>query len=661
MGLSFALSVSAQDYDFGDVSKEELQETFNSIDSSAHACYLYKYRRTHIEYNQATGFQLITEVHDRVKIYDKEGLDFATKALRLYKDGSDEESLVGLKGYTYNLENDKITEDKLKKDGVFKTELSRYRNEKKFTMPNVKTGSIIEYKYQINSPFITKVDEFVFQHDIPVKTLVAIFETPEYFNFKVNTKGYIPISPKKSVKSGKILFTDKTRSSSVYGAQTKFSNSNINFKKNVDEFNLSDVPALKAEPYVNSIDNYRSSLNYELSFTRFPNAATKNYSTTWEDVIKTIYRSSSFGDELDKTSYFKDDIDALIGTTSDPIKRAGMIYQFVKSKIKWNGYYGYYVNDGVKKAYKDHVGNVAEINLMLTAMLNYAGVKAYPVLVSTRQNGIPLFPTREGYNYVITYVKENGQGFLLDATSQYCSANVLPYRVLNWQGRVITEHGNSQLLDLYPKELSMSSVSMMVDIDDEGMLTGVLRDFKTNHKALSYRINYNESNKDEFLEQLENKYKGIEISDFEVKNENDLSKPVIESYKFVKESQADIIGDKMYFSPLFFFKVDENPFKLNRREYPVDFGYPSETAYRININIPEGYKIEELPESGVFALPDNLGTFKYNVSGIGSKIQVLISTKINSPIISPLYYDDLKMYFSQLVEKEAEQIVLTKV
>ncbi|WNH13564.1 hypothetical protein [Thalassobellus suaedae] len=57
------------------------------------------------------------------------------------------------------------------------------------------------------------------------------------------------------------------------------------------------------------------------------------------------------------------------------------------------------------------------------------------------------------------------------------------------------------------------------------------------------------------------------------------SKPISESYKFSIENQADVIDDKIYFSPLFFLKTKENPFKLEKREFPVDFGYPSSTSY----------------------------------------------------------------------------------
>ncbi|WP_341216303.1 DUF3857 domain-containing protein [uncultured Wocania sp.] len=649
----------AQDYKFGKVSKEELQEKFNPLDSSASAAYLYKYRKTFFEYQKDKGFQVITEVHERIKIYNQEGFDYATKAITLYKSGSHQENTTGLKAYTYNLVDGKIEDVKLKKDGVFKTEKSKYRNETKFTMPNIKEGSVVEYEYRITSPFYQNIDEFQFQHAIPIKKLEAQFQAPEYYNFKVNMKGFLQIKPKIENKRDKITFSSKSRTG-YRVSKTSFNSSDLEFMKEVTTYNLDNIPALKEEPYVNNINNYRSSVKYELSFVKMPQSTIEYYSTTWEDVVKTIYKSSSFGAELDKSGYYEDDIDVLIGAVSDPRKRMDLIFDFVKSRVKWNSYYGKYTSDGVRKAYKEQVGNVAEINLMLTSMLRYAGLEANPVLVSTRHNGIPLFPTREGYNYVISCVELPTGNVLLDATNKYGSPNILPFRTLNWDGRIIKKDGTSSLISLYPNTNSKTSISMMANLSKEGDLEGNYRSIKTNHSALSYRERYNNVDENDFLEKLENKYDGLEISDFKVANAVELSKPVMESYKFFKESQADIIGDKIYFSPLFFLRTKENPFKLEKREFPVDFGYPSSSTYRITINVPEGYKVESIPEGTALVLPDDLGMFKYILSQNGSTIQLLIDAKMNTSIISPLYYETLKAYFKQLIEKENEQIVLTK-
>lgn len=657
-----SIIISAQDYDFGKVSKAELVEKFYPTDSAASAAYLYKNRSTFFTYHQNDGFVLVTKIHERIKIYNKEGFNYANKSIPLYKTSRDREVVQGLKGYTYNLVGGKTEETKLKKDGIFKAEMSKFYDETKFTLPNIKEGSVIEYKYEIQSPFYTNVDAFEFQHAIPVKKIEARFSAPEYFMFKLSSKGFLNVAPVKTQENGAINFNSKTRSSGggFSGVSTSYNNSTIDFTEHVDSYSITDVPALKNEPHVNNIRNYRSAIKYELSYTNFPNSPLKYYTTSWEDVVKTIYDNPSFGDELEKSGYFESNIDAILTGVSDPMEKAARIFNYVKSNVKWNGYYSKYSSGGLKKAHKEHTGNAADINLMLTAMLRYAGLDANPVLVSTRKNGIPLFPTREGYNYVISGIEVPNDIVLLDATSKYSAPNVLPFRALNWQGRVIRESGSSALIDLYPKEISKNTVSLFLKLDETGSVAGQMRAIKTGHKARNYRNKYNSTDEDQFIADLENKFDGMEIEELTVTNDKDLGKPVVESCKFTIENQADIISDKIYFSPLFFFKMNDNPFKLENREFPIDFGYPSDDVYRFNITLPEGYTVASAPQSKKLQLPDNLGSFVYQVKVNGSLIQLIVDSKINVAIMSPIYYDALKSYFSGLIEAENEQIVLTK-
>ena len=303
---------------------------------------------------------------------------------------------------------------------------------------------------------------------------------------------------------------------------------------------------------------------------------------------------------------------------------------------------------------------MADINLMLTSMLRYVGLNANPVLVSTRGNGVPIFPTREGYNYVICAIDTGNGVVLLDATSLYSMPNVLPTRVLNWEGRIITKEGESTTVDLYPSSQSTKVIMMAAKLNANGELSGSLRKASKLHNARIYRNSYNEADKDSYIEKIE-KSLDLEISNFEVKNSNDLGKPVLESYKFVKESQADVIGDKIYFSPMLFYRTKSNPFKLEERSYPIDFSYPSETTYRIIIDLPGGYKVESIPEAKSLALPDQLGSFVFNVSEKNNQIHLLVKESINNSIITTNYYLTVKNYFKLMIEKENEKVVLTKI
>jgi hypothetical protein len=117
----------------------------------------------------------------------------------------------------------------------------------------------------------------------------------------------------------------------------------------------------------------------------------------------------------------------------------------------------------------------------------------------------------------------------------------------------------------------------------------------------------------------------------------------------------------MYVSPFLFFTKTENPFRQEIREYPVDFVFPSQAKFNINLTIPEGYAVEVLPAAKVVSMPDNLANFKYNISQNGKQIQIMYTFDTNQAIIGSEYYGELKAFFKEIVDKQTEKVVLKKV
>ena len=122
---------------FGKVSNEEVLQLEHPFDKEAEAAILYKKERLFYEYSGTEGFRTIRNAHYRIKIYNKSGLDRGTFKIPLYTSNSNEESLSQVKGYTFNENGGKIEETKLKKDGIFKENVSKYRNQVSISMPNV--------------------------------------------------------------------------------------------------------------------------------------------------------------------------------------------------------------------------------------------------------------------------------------------------------------------------------------------------------------------------------------------------------------------------------------------------------------------------------------------------------------------------------------------
>jgi hypothetical protein len=650
-------SLFTQNFKFGKVSKEELQEQFYPLDSAANAAYLYKYKKVSYNYSGEEGWELVTEVIERIKIYNKEGLNEATKTIAYYKpESGTNESISGLKATTYNLENGKIIKKKLSKKEVFDEKRNKSWSLKRLTFPAVKEGAVLELKYKVSSPYSQSIESVILQEDIPIKKIKVHIRIPEYYVFKKHSKGYLPIDLKETKENRTINYSYRENERDI-----TLKNREITLFENIYKIEENYTPALKQEDYVGNINNYRSTFSLELSHKKFPNSAVKPFARTWEDVSKKIHEYPSFGTELNKTSYYKNDLPADLQNTNNEFEKAAIIFQFVKSKVKWNNNKGKYTEFGVKKAYKEGVGNVADINLMLISMLRSAGLNANPVLVSTRANGVPLYATLDGFNYVIAMVESaSGDYVLLDATDTYSTPSILPVRALNWNGRKVTKDGNSSWVKLTSSKHALEENMVMVKITDDMTVEGLIRTKYNNLKALDYRNNNNHVKEENLITKLEEKYK-FEIEDYKVANKKILGKPIVRSVQFISEDLIEEINGKLYIEPILFLTAHTNPFKLEEREFPVDFTTPWKDRNTVSIQIPEGYKVEFLPETFAIGLPRDLGVFKYQVKQVGNKIKTISVLQFNQAIISPEYYSALKGFYSEFVKKQSEKIVLVKI
>lgn len=443
--------------------------------------------------------------------------------------------------------------------------------------------------------------------------------------------------------------------------KTEYSSEKVDYVETKTTYTAVDFPAMKDEAFVNNIENYTSSIAHELAVTKFPNAPINEFSTDWNSVVKTIYNYDDFGPELNKTGYFEEDVKKVLTGLNTPEEKIWAILNHVKSTVKWNGYTGYSCDSGVKKAYKVKTGNIADINLMLTAMLRYSGLTANPVLVSTRSNGIALFPNRTAFNYVIAAVETPNGYILLDASDKFSTPNILPLRVLNWSGRLIRKDGTSEEINLIPQKTSNDNVFLTYSIDADGKVTGKTRKQSLDYNAMITRGNIFNVKEEEYLEKLENNNNKIEISEYSKTNEKDILLPIIETYSFTGNNLCEIIGGKIYVSPMLFFANEKNPFVQEVREYPVDFSYPFADKYNITIKIPDGFAVETLPAPALVTMENNLGAFRYNIAANENTLQVSISHQINQAIVSAEGYDMLKEYYKGMIAKETEKIVLKRI
>ena len=658
---------NAQDYRFGKVSIAELHETAYSKDAEANAAILYLNQKTYYNFVQNEGFVQVTEIYKRIKIYNRDGFEWATEEIQLRDDDSKRETVNGLKAVTYTLENGKIQEAKLKNDAIFVEKTNKYWKTSKFTMPNIKEGCVIEMSYIINSPYIS-IRNINLQEGIPIKELDMYVRIPEYlkFNRYLNPRAtYIPKINEFNVdRTEQIQINTRDKSplgGRVVAGKSNFSSEKWEFKEKKTEIKLSNVPALKNENFVSNLNTYRTKLIWEYAFSKDLRGIITNYSTTWDEVTKTIFNDSDFGAELKQTNYFEEEVSALIKGVTNESEKINLIYNFVKSKVKWNDYNGYTTDNGVKKAYKEGSGNVADINLMLTSMLRFAKVNANPMLISTRSNDIPLFPATGAFNYVVSAVELLNDVIILDATDKFAIPNILPVRAINWQGRIIRESGSSTWFDLTPKAVVKEIYALNIKINDDFSIDGNVKCQMTSFAAKDFRSKYHNFNEEEKLLDLEKDKGEIEVSNYEIKDMEVVENPIVYGYDYHLKSGIEQIGDKVFISPMLFFAPKENLFKENTRVYPIDFIYAFNERHMINVAIPEGYEVESFPVSSVVQFQENAGEFKYIAKANGNMLQFMITVNLEQAFILPDEYESFKQFYQFITEKQTEKVVLKKI
>ena len=651
--------VYAQNFELGKVTEAELKQTEHAREKDAEAAMLFSYGFTDYEFNQKSGFELKTTVKQKIKIYTKDGLSQGTIEIPFYKSDKVKERVSINEASVYNLENGKVVRTKLGSAGQFEENTNRYWSKLILTFPNVKEGSIIELEYTLRSPFITKIDTWFFQREIPVDVARYEFTAPEYLTFRQLQRGWGTINQTSSTISRKMHSTGSGNDGSFFGAAgaTRISQ---DYKCYRVVYDVANLESFEGESYVNSSRDYLLALDHVLEVVSFPGEPIKNVATNWSNVLKDIYELDGFSAEMNRRGYFEKDLESFGPAASTPEEKVVKGFEFVKQKMTWNNFVGYTCNDGVRTAYKNGTGNTAEINLMLISVLRSMGVDANPVLLSTRSNGRLIIPAHESLNYVVAALVLEGKMYFLDATQKYGSIGVLPELAINGSGFMMRSATDSKEVSLSPTSLSRSNYGVKYKIEADGSISGQAKVTHTENAGLNWRSRYGNFMNEKNVESVEKMFGGIEIGEIKAENLDDQSKPYEVNFDFKLPNGVDIVGNQMYITPMLFMATKKNHFERENRTYPVEFSYPKAYRQNFSIEIPEGWVVEQLPANTNLATSPNFYTFRYVIQQNGNQIILSVQEEIKQSVVSPDDYETLRQFAKQMIEKENEKIVLKR-
>lgn len=622
------------------VSRNDIStHTFNT-DSTANALIIYEQGNSFFDKG---NYALKTEIRRKIKILNRNGFEWATAKIYLFNDGKRKEKVSQIFATTYNIENGEVTKSELKSDDIFEEIYNEKYTIVKFTLPNIQEGSVLTYSYVLESPFVYKYYPWEFQDEIP--KIYSEYNTSIPGNYEYNIK---------LVGDQKL---DKEESTVVKNCLSGPRNSAADCANTT--YIMTNIPAFIAEDFMTTKKNYLSRIEYELKVFKGFDGTVNNITKTWKDADKELKTDANIGRQIGKSTSQKAEVANMLTDPKNTLSVAKDIYKYVQDTYVWNGEYKIFNDVSVKNLIKSKSGKVSEINILLHNLLEEYDISVKPILLSTRDNGLPtqLFPVISEFNYMIVQASIDGKTYLLDATDPYLNFGELPFRCLNQYGRLLDFKLGSEWIPIGTN--IFSGIQYQVDLKIENdSVTGKVKAKHMGYDALNKRKAFftNKSTYKDHIADLQSDYK---ISHHEVQVTERNTEGFSETYR-IEKSTDNTGNDMVYINPFIFRIFENNPFKLQQRTYPIDFGYKKSYLYSIQIDLGDTYELIEKPEEILAKLPNNSGQLIINTSLNEQKLMLFFRLNFNESLYSPDYYNILKAYVDKVLDVQSNSLVVLK-
>jgi hypothetical protein len=626
--LSFTLlsvGASAQFSDFGSVSANEMDMKTCTFDPEASAVVLLD--EGYSDYTDDRG--LMTYYHKRIKVLKEDGIKYGDVKFTYYSD-DDFESVDNIEAISINAdENGRRRDIAVENKSIYTKRVSKYRTEISFAFPNVKAGTILEYKYRINAKHYGGLRDWYFQSEIPV--------VKSSYRLKV-------------VPGHEISYLVQ------YNPNYKVNVSRINNDQSI-KFEMGSIPALTDEPFMDAREDYIQKVIFQT--TKYTGSVgVIKYMTTWKEVNRELYGRSDFGRQLKiKIDECQDFINTSLNGKTE-LEKVQLIHHYVSGNLAWDGINSLIADGGIKNLWKKKTGNSAEINLLLVNLLREAGLQAYPMLVSERGHGRvnKNQPFINQFNSVYAAVFVGDKKYYLDATDKLTPCLITPYSILN-STAFIADNDAGGLVDIQENDIRYTdNVTISADLSEAGELSGKVN-VESKDYARAEKIRWYTRSKTDYVDNyIKSGMVNIEVNNFDIKNIEQENLPVTQAFDFKTNIQTT--GEYSFLSFNWFTGFQNNPFIVNDRFSNINFGYKKTINLTYLINLPPNAKIDAIPKGIKLVNPGKTVTFTRQFFQEGSKLMAKIRVDIDKTLFGVDEYGQVQDFFKQMVNLMNEQVIL---
>jgi hypothetical protein len=617
---------------FGRFTPEERSLKQCAFDPDAEAVVLLEQASS--SYNDA--YNLITTHRIRIKVLKESGIERGNIRINYYSD-NDFEFVRDIEGVVYNNDPNMPAVSTLDRKLVYTKKLNKYYSQVTFAMPNVKVGSIFEYKYESIMKHYGGLQEWVFQRDIPVALSsyhLTIVPNAE-FAYSVYKSPFLPINVKADSRNGSMLYE------------------------------MRDIPGLRDEAYMGAARDYLQRIKFQFSGINrvsgdsYSTTVTskRKYTDTWKVLASELLDDREFGTQISHKLPDAEVLQQQWTNLPDAFSKMKAIHDHVRTSFSWNGIYSKYADGNVKTAWQKKTGTSGEINLILINLLKSAGLEVHPLLVSERDNGKvdTTYPYLSQFNKVVAYVTIDNKSYILDGTDQATPSFMIPFELLNTTAFIVDKKHGALLTirNQARKNLSLINLNGKVTPSGNVELNAVADyyDYSKLEKKARYLQDKKAYEKDFF-----EPYHAARIDSFAIAGQTSDSLPLHHAAHM--DLPLEKSGDYTLLPYSMFTGFEKNPFTLQQRFSDVDFGCTYTCIVNSNFALPDNMVPEALPKSIRLVMPDKSMILTRQVQQVGNNINVGLRIEFLKTLYSVEEYPELQSFYKQMVDLLKEPIVL---
>jgi len=607
---------------FGQIDTADLKMTSCDFEKDANAEVLFDKGIVRFE----SGLSM--KRHIRIKIFNDFGGKNANIRFIYHNDFLEGTGIGSLEAETINLEGNKIVITPLDKTQIYTEKINKNFSALIFTFPNVKAGSIIEYKFKCYPQ-----QQWFFQNSLPTR----------YSELEINTHN-------------------------VYDALGAYSIAGLQFQLRVSQPLAVDTKDEKNGRQIMALANIHSLPDETYMTARRNNLQRLEFlghklMSSWGNISNELISKKGFGSKLDDSLVGESAILKKTEALKNDDERIAFIFDTVRNLMKWNKETFFIANEEIKSAWRKKTGNSASINLIVYHLLDAIGIKVYPMVVCTRDYGRinPENPDIFSLNNTVVYIPVDSTKFyILDASSKFNLFNTIPYNILDSYGLSINlSDGKYSMVPISNKLPVVQSIFLNAEIKPDGKITGNAEITSESYNKIGALKKYYTDGEEKYVDSLHKMYNTVKILSFKMDNMKVDTLPLSQKISFNIDLTASDSG-YIYFNTNLFTFLEDNPFKSEQRFSDIDLGFMNNYSIQGIYKIPAEYKVDALPKNMSIVMPDQSIVFKRTIAQDSGTIYVRYFINHKRTVYFMEEYQDIRGFYKKMHELLNEQIVLKK-